>query len=147
MASGPITSWVIDGETVSDFIYLGSKITADGDCSHEIKRCLLLGARTRLMGTHGDGPCPQARHGALCAAGVSQRLVTGRAPVEEEASVALEALGERRGQRAAHCCFQERTRTLGCQFQQNLPAWRPWRGLILQRVWRWGPVWERCHCL
>ena len=45
-ASGPITSWEIDGETVetmADFIFLGSKITADGDCSHEIKRCLLLG--------------------------------------------------------------------------------------------------------
>ena len=50
MASGPITSWVIDGETVetvSDFIFLGSKITADGDCSHEIKRCLLL--RRKVM--------------------------------------------------------------------------------------------------
>ena len=48
MASGPITSWQIDGETmetVTDFIYLGSKITADGDCSHEIKRCLLLGRK------------------------------------------------------------------------------------------------------
>jgi len=43
MASGPITSWQIDGETVSEFIFLGSKITEDGDCSHEIKRCLLLG--------------------------------------------------------------------------------------------------------
>ena len=43
MASGPITSWQIDGETVSDFIFLGSKITTDGDCSHEIKRRLLLG--------------------------------------------------------------------------------------------------------
>ena len=42
MASGPITSWQIDGETVADFIFLGSKITADGDCSHEIKRHLLL---------------------------------------------------------------------------------------------------------
>ena len=42
MASGPITSWEIDGETVSDFIFWGSNITADGDCSHEIKRCLLL---------------------------------------------------------------------------------------------------------
>ena len=42
IASGPITSWEIDKETVSDFIFLGSKITADGDCSHEIKRCLLL---------------------------------------------------------------------------------------------------------
>ena len=42
MASGPITSWQIDAETVSDFIFLGSKITADGDCSHEIKRRLLL---------------------------------------------------------------------------------------------------------
>ena len=45
MASGPITSWEIDGETVSDFIFGGSKITADGDCSHEIKRCLLLGIK------------------------------------------------------------------------------------------------------
>ena len=45
MASGPITSWQIDGETVSDFIFLGSKITADGNCSHEIKRCLLLGRK------------------------------------------------------------------------------------------------------
>ena len=44
-ASGPITSWEINGETVSDFIFLGSKITADGDCSHEIKRCLLLGRK------------------------------------------------------------------------------------------------------
>ena len=43
MASGPITSWQIDGETVADFILGGSKITADGDCRHEIKRCLLLG--------------------------------------------------------------------------------------------------------
>ena len=46
MASGPITLWQIDGGTVSDFIFLGSKITADGDCSHEIKRCLLLGRKT-----------------------------------------------------------------------------------------------------
>ena len=45
MASCPITSWEIDGETVSDFIFWGSKITADGDCSHEIKRCLLLGRK------------------------------------------------------------------------------------------------------
>ena len=45
MASGPITSWQIDGETVADFILVGSKITADGDCSHEIKRRLLLGRK------------------------------------------------------------------------------------------------------
>ena len=45
MASSPITSWQIDGETVSDFIFWGSKITADGDCNHEIKRCLLLGRK------------------------------------------------------------------------------------------------------
>ena len=48
MASSPITSWQIDGETVetvADFVFLGSKITADGDCSHEIKRCLLLGRK------------------------------------------------------------------------------------------------------
>ena len=48
MASGPITSWKIDGETmetVTNFIFLGSKITADGDCSHEIKRCLLFGRK------------------------------------------------------------------------------------------------------
>ena len=51
MASGPTTSWEIDGETVetvSDFIFLGSKITADGDCSHEIKRCLLLGNKVMI---------------------------------------------------------------------------------------------------
>ena len=45
IASGPITSWEVDGETVRDFIFLGSKITADGDCSPEIKRCLLLGRK------------------------------------------------------------------------------------------------------
>ena len=51
MASGPITSWQIDGETVetvADFIFLGSQITADGDCSHEIKRCLLLGRKVMI---------------------------------------------------------------------------------------------------
>ena len=51
MACGPITSWEIDGETVetvSDFIFLGSKITEDGDCSHEIKRCLLLGRKAMI---------------------------------------------------------------------------------------------------
>ena len=52
MASDPITSWQIDGETVADFIFLGSKITADGDFSHEIKRYLLLG---RKAGTNLDG--------------------------------------------------------------------------------------------
>ena len=45
MASGPVTSWHTDGETVSDFIFLGSKISADGDCSHEIKRRLFLGRK------------------------------------------------------------------------------------------------------
>ena len=45
MASGPITSWQIDGETVADFTFLGSKITANGGCSHEMKRCLLLGRK------------------------------------------------------------------------------------------------------
>ena len=51
MASGPIASWEIDGETletVADFIFLGSKITADGDCSHEIKRCLLFGQKVMI---------------------------------------------------------------------------------------------------
>ena len=52
MASGPITSWKTDGETVADFIFLGSKITADGDCSHGIKRHLLLG---RIPMTNLDG--------------------------------------------------------------------------------------------
>ena len=47
VASGPVTSWQINGETVADFIFLGSKITADGDCSHEIQRCLLL--RRKVM--------------------------------------------------------------------------------------------------
>ena len=62
MASGPITSWEIDGETVetvSDFIFLGSKITADGDCSHEIKRCLLLG---RKVMTNLDKHIQKQRH-------------------------------------------------------------------------------------
>ena len=45
MSSRPITSWQIDGETATDFVFLGSKITADADCSHEIKRCLLLGRK------------------------------------------------------------------------------------------------------
>ena len=52
MASGPITSWQIDGETketVKDFIFLGYKITADSDCSHEIKRCLLLGRKAMML--------------------------------------------------------------------------------------------------
>ena len=52
MASGPITSWEIDGETVADFIFMGPKITADGDCSHEMKRHLLLG---RKVMTNLDG--------------------------------------------------------------------------------------------
>ena len=60
MASGPITSWQIDGETmetVRDFIFGGSKITPDGDCSHEIKRCLLLGRKvmTNLDSIFGEG--------------------------------------------------------------------------------------------
>ena len=67
MASGPITSWEIDGETVetvSDFIFWGSKITADGDCSHEIKRCLLLGrkAMTNLDSKKGDITLPTKIH-------------------------------------------------------------------------------------
>jgi len=48
MASGPINSWQIDGETVSDFIFGGSKITADGNCSHETKRCLHLGTKVMI---------------------------------------------------------------------------------------------------
>ena len=62
MASGPITSWQIDGETVetvSDFIFLGSRITGDGDCSHEIKRCLLLG---RKAVTNLDNVLKKQRH-------------------------------------------------------------------------------------
>ena len=52
IASGPITSWQIDGETVADFIFSGSKFTADGDCSHEIKRCLLLGRNAMTNRQH-----------------------------------------------------------------------------------------------
>ena len=48
LGSNPITSWQTDGETVAEFIYGGSKITADGDCSHEIKRCLLLGRKVMM---------------------------------------------------------------------------------------------------
>ena len=63
MASGPINSWQIDGETVADFIFLDSKITADGDCSHEIKRCLLLG---RKVMTNLDSVLKKQRHSLLC---------------------------------------------------------------------------------
>ena len=67
MASDPITSWQIDGETVADFIFLGSKITADGDCSHEIKRRLLLGRNVmtnldsilKSRDITNKGPCSQ----------------------------------------------------------------------------------------
>ena len=59
MASGLITSWEIDGETVSDFIFQGSKITADGDCSHEIKRRLLLGGKVK---TNPDSINKKQRH-------------------------------------------------------------------------------------
>ena len=62
MTPGPITSWQIDGktmETVTDFTFLGSKITADGDCSHEIKRCLLLG---RKVMTNLDSILKSQRH-------------------------------------------------------------------------------------
>ena len=59
MASGPITSWQIDRETVADFIFLGSKITADGDSSHEIKRCLFLG---RIVMTNLDSILKKQRH-------------------------------------------------------------------------------------
>ena len=59
MASGPITSWQIDGETVADFIFLGSKITADGDCTHEIKRLLPLG---RKVMTNLDSILKTQRH-------------------------------------------------------------------------------------
>ena len=65
MAPGPITSWQIDGETLSDFIFLVSKITVDGDCSHEIKRRLLLGrkAMTNLGSARGQSEelCPWQR--------------------------------------------------------------------------------------
>ena len=66
MASGPITSWEIDGETVetvSDFIFLGPKITADGDCSHEIKRRLLLGRKATHESQHARPPCPSSTPG------------------------------------------------------------------------------------
>ena len=59
MAPGPITSWQIDGEIVTDFIFLGSKITADGDCSHEIQRCLLFG---RKVVTNLDSILKSQRH-------------------------------------------------------------------------------------
>ena len=61
--SGPITSWEIDGETVSNFIFLVFKITADGDCSHDIKRCLLFG---RKVMTHLDAAAAPAKSLQLC---------------------------------------------------------------------------------
>ena len=62
MASGPITSWQIDGETVSDFIFGGSKISVDGDCSHEIKRCLLLGRKVTTNQDSRDDVSPLNKH-------------------------------------------------------------------------------------
>ena len=65
MSSGPITSWQIDGEameTMTDFIFLGSKITADGDCSHKIKRCLLLGRKALLNLTSVQSTCSVISH-------------------------------------------------------------------------------------
>ena len=63
MASGPITSWQIDGETVSDFIFLCSQITADGDCSHEIKRCLLLGRKVKQRHYFANKGLPSQGYG------------------------------------------------------------------------------------
>ena len=58
IASGPIASWQTDGETVADFIFLGSKITADSDCSHEIKRCLFLGRKAMTNLSSVSQSCP-----------------------------------------------------------------------------------------
>ena len=60
MASGPITSWQIDGETVTDFTFLGSKITVDGDCSHKIKRCLLFERKAMTNLAADRGPYSQS---------------------------------------------------------------------------------------
>ena len=65
MASSPITSWEIDGETVADFIFLSSKITADSDCSHEINRCLLLGKKVMTNLDSNKGPSSQG-YGFSC---------------------------------------------------------------------------------
>ena len=70
MASGPITSWQIDGETVetvTDFVFWGFKITADGDCSHEIKRCLLLGRKvmSNLDSLFREGNCTPLQYSCL----------------------------------------------------------------------------------
>ena len=87
MASGPITSWEIDGEKVPDFIFLGSKITADGDCSHEIKRCLLLGRKviTRRWQWH---PTPVLLPGRS----PGQRSLVGCSPWGQEESDTTEQL-------------------------------------------------------
>ena len=81
MASGPITSWQIDGETmetVRDFIFLGSKITAGGDCSHEIKRCLLLGRKAM---TNLDSIFKKQRHDFANKGPSSQSYVFSSSPV------------------------------------------------------------------
>ena len=83
MASGPITSWEIDGETVeteTDFTFLGSKITADGDCSHEIKRCLLLGRKvtTNLDSILKSGDITLPTKGRLVKAMVFPVVMYGR---------------------------------------------------------------------
>ena len=80
MASGPITSWQIDGETVADFIFLGSKITTDGDCSHEIKRRILLGrkVRTNLDSMLKSRDIPLSTKVHLVKAMVSSGVMYGR---------------------------------------------------------------------
>ena len=80
MASGPITSWQIDGETVADFIFLGSKITTDGDCSHEIKRRILLGRKvmTNLDSMLKSRDIPLSTKVHLVKAMVSSVVMYGR---------------------------------------------------------------------
>ena len=79
MASGPITSWEIDGETVSDFIFLGSKITEDGDCSHEIKRRLLLGSKVMT----NKGPSSQGYILSPCLFNLYAEYIIRNAGLEE----------------------------------------------------------------
>ena len=91
MASGPITSWEIDGETVetvADFILGGSKITADGDCSHEIKRCLLLGRQNQRHYFANKGPYSQgygfsSSHVWMCIKSCIQKAESQRIDVFE----------------------------------------------------------------
>ena len=87
MASSPITSWQIDGETVTDFIFWGSKITADGYCSHEIKKDLLLGRKVTLTSWDIDGETVETVADFIFLAPKSLQMVTAAMKLKDTYSL------------------------------------------------------------